>query len=116
MSVTPPRPRRSPWRLALVVLWVLLGLMTSVMAVLIGFLFDAPGSTSNPYLIQAAWGLAALPLTFFIGAVGLLFAQTPWVRIVLIALPLVAAGVVMHGFAKIDSVCGGAFACPKAKT
>jgi hypothetical protein len=116
MSVSLSRPRQSLWRLALVILWVILGLLTTLMALSIGFLFDAPGSTSNPYLIQAAWGLAALPFTFFIGAVGLLLAKTPWVRIVLIALPLVAAGVVMHGFAKIDSICGGAFACPKPKT
>jgi hypothetical protein len=116
MSVSRPRPRRSPWRLALVILWVSLGLLTSIMALSVGFLFDAPGSTDNPYLVQAAWGLGALPLTFFIGAVGLLFAHTPWVRIVLIALPLVAASVVLHDFAKIDSVCGGAFACPKAKS
>ena len=51
MSMNPPRPRRSLWRLVLVILWVVLGFLTSLMAFSIGFLFDAPGSTDNPYLI-----------------------------------------------------------------
>lgn len=115
MSITASRPPRSAWRLAIVVLWVVLGLLTTMMAMMIGFLFDAPGSTENPYLVQAAWGLAALPLTFFIGAIGLLVASTAWVRILLIALPLFVALFIIHDFARIDSVCGGAFACSKPK-
>jgi hypothetical protein len=109
-----PAPR-SAWRIALVVLWVVLGLLTTLMALSIGFLFDAPGSADNPYLVHAAWGLAALPLTFFVGAVGLLFAKTAWLRLALISLPLLVALFVIHDFATIDGACGGAFACPKAK-
>ncbi len=85
------------------------------MAFSIGFLFDAPGSTANPYLIEVAWGLAALPLTFYAGAVGLMFANATWLRTAILVLPLFAAGVVIHGFGMVDSACAGSFACPHPK-
>lgn len=113
MQLTATKAPKSAWRLTLVVLWVVLGALTSFMAVSIGFLFDAPGSSQNPFLIEAAWGVAALPLTFFVGAAGLLFASAAWLRILFLALPLAASGVAMHGFARIDTACAGQSACPK---
>ena len=115
MQLTVARPARSAWRLTLIILWVALGALTSLMAVSIGFLFDAPGSSQNPYLIEAAWGLAALPLTFYAGAVGLWFASAAWLRVLFLALPLAASGVAMHGFGNLDSACKGPIACAKPR-
>ncbi len=115
MPLTAVRQPRPTWRLVLVAIWVVLGLMTSIMALSVGFLFDAPGANENRYLIQAAYALAALPVTFYLGAIGLYFLALPWLRLIVLALPLAAAGVAMHGFAKIDSVCGGKFACHPTK-
>ena len=103
--------KRPGWLIAIIVLWVLLGGVTAFAAMFVAFLFDAPGSAENRYLVDAALGLLALPLTFFLGAAGAGFLSASRLRLFALALPLIPIAAIAYGFAMISSVCGGQFRC-----
>jgi len=104
--------KRPGWLIAVIILWALLGGLTAFMAMFVAFLFDAPGSEDNRYLIDAAIGLVALPVTFFLSAAAAGLIRAPRLRLLALALPLVPIAAVVYGFAMISSVCGGQFRCP----
>ncbi len=103
--------KRPAWLIAVIVLWALLGALTTFTAILIAFLFDAPGSEDNRYLHDVAVGLAGLPLTFLFGAAAVGFVRSLRWRLVVLALPLIPLAMVVYGFAMISAVCGGQFSC-----
>jgi ABC-type transport system involved in cytochrome c biogenesis permease component len=104
--------KRPGWLVGVIILWALLGALTTFTAMFVAFLFDAPGSEQNGYLVDAAIGLVGLPVSFFLGAALAAFLKAPGLRLIALALPLIPTSVTVYGFAMISSICGGQFRCP----
>jgi uncharacterized membrane protein YoaK (UPF0700 family) len=102
--------QRPKWGVGVNIIWVLLGGLTTFSAILVAFLFDAPGSEQNRYLVDVAIGLAASPVSFFVGAVAAFLSGR--LRLWALALPLIPIGFVVYGFSMISAVCDGRFRCP----
>ena len=96
-------------QMAILVVGGLIGLVGAVMT---AFLFDAPGSESNIYLLRAAKGLLALPVLCFVGCfLTWWFRDWSW-KLIFILIPLVDVALISYCFHQINVVYGGRFDGP----
>jgi hypothetical protein len=92
----------------------LLGLMSLAAVLASFFVFDAPGSEKNPYLLTMVWGIWLFPVTcaVAIAAGWIVYAmkQLKLARLVFL-LPAVDFVVFLVGFTLVSTVCHGDFVC-----
>ncbi|HTA38252.1 MAG TPA: hypothetical protein VK760_04210 [Candidatus Acidoferrales bacterium] len=97
--------------IVLTVLWGIIGLISTVPAVMSVMLFDAPGAAESNLTWAFFWCLAAMPFCWFLGA------GVPWLfrnkkfGIWLYAIPFVDLCAIAALFAAIDRYCGGMLSC-----
>jgi hypothetical protein len=91
----------------LAVVWIAAGIAAMVPAVASPFLFDAPGSESNPLTIALAAAVLLLPLLFIGGGILWLVLR----RGGFLLLPILDVGVIAVLLAAIELACGGRLAC-----
>ena len=93
--------------IALTVLLVVLGFASILPVLMAPMLFDAPGSTANPFTVGVAVAIVALPMACFLGA-GLpwAFAHRPFAKMFFL-LPILDLALIVLLFFCLDYFHGG---------
>ena len=98
-------------RIVLSSLWVAAGLISTFFAFMSAFMFDAPGSTSNPLTIALFVSVVLLPIAWFVGAaLPWAFQRRPFGNW-LFLLPLADLAAIASFLTALQVFCRGEFAC-----
>lgn len=99
------------------ILFILLAIVSVFAAMMSPFLFDAPGSEHNTFVIIAFGAMLILPISCFSSVVASLyflfrkhnFSKAGWV----FTIPFIIMLIIIGCFIGIDIYCNGLFSCPK---
>jgi hypothetical protein len=109
----PPRPGRT-FLIVATIAAIGLSVLSLGPILMSFFLFDAPGSENNPYVLTMAWSIWLFPVAcvaaIALGWTAYLLKQPVLARVVFI-LPLANVVAFVTGMALLSKGCGGNFAC-----
>jgi hypothetical protein len=96
------------------VIHVALAALSLVAALTTLFMFDAPGSEKNPYLLTMVWSIWLFPvacaIAIIVGWIAYFLKSLTLARLVFL-LPIVNIIVGAIGFVLLSKICHGDFAC-----
>jgi hypothetical protein len=97
------------------ILFILIGLVSILLALTSFMLFDAPGSENNNYVWLVFWSALALPIASFGAVIASLIMiiklQNFKKAVMVFVIPIVVIALLVAGLVLIEMFCNGNFSC-----
>ncbi len=99
-------------------IFIIISILSILLAITSVFLFDAPGSENNPYVWGMFLSALALPIACFVSvpvSLYISFKKKNYKKALLIfLLPIIVIAILLVNMSLNDIFCNGSFSCPHA--